>query len=862
MILRLAARLSLAVATLVTSMLIFGDIAQAADPLDWPYWRGPEMNGISREKNIVGTWDPSGDEGSNLLWKRTDLGTRSTPIYLNNRIYLLTRHNPGTPQEQEKVVCVEADSGETLWENIFNVFLSDVPDTRVAWSSVCGDPETGNIFALGVCGLFQCIDGETGKTIWQHSLSEEYGILTTYGGRTNYPIIHEQLVIISGVNTGWGENSRPAHRFLAFDKRNGQAVWYEGTRPFPEDTTYSAPVLANFNGQLALVVGAGDGDVYAFQPRTGKIIWNYRASARGINTTPVVFDNLVICGHSEENVDSTQMGALFALDGNKSGSLKPGEEVWRNKEMFIGKVAPIYVDGRIYAIDDSAKLLVVDAKTGKQITKKSLGTMQRSSPIYADGKIFTCEANGRWYAMKPTEDGVEFTHKLRLDGEESNGSPIISHGKLIIPTSGALYCVGRPEVQPSADPIPALADEQPISEDRVPAQVQIVPVESLLRPGMKQQLQVRLFNKNGQFIDVAKPEDVKLELDGPGQMTKGGEKQDLHYYVTPGEEAGHTTAVINVDVKGLKSMARVRVVPELNWKFDFNDMQVPGTWIGARVRHIPLDFDLYEKLKDQDPKAGGLYIYLHTNFYNTAKPTAAFDDSTPRETWTEMLRYFDLDREGKPNTVEEAKVIFDPLLEKLKAENVVADWTWEEWSKEVGGTKLTGPKLTVNQGKRAEHGNGVLCKISTVPKGTRSQAWMGQPGISNYTIQADVYGVSDGVRRPDIGLIAQRYTLDMMGEALKIQIRTWPSSDYRIHKDLPFTWEGNTWYTMKFKASAGEGSKSKLQGKIWKRGEEEPADWMVEMEDDIPNTIGSPGLFGNAQKAELFYDNLTVTANE
>lgn len=35
--------------------------------------------------------------------------------------------------------------------------------------------------------------------------------------------------------------------------------------------------------------------------------------------------------------------------------------------------------------------------------------------------------------------------------------------------------------------------------------------------------------------------------------------------------------------------------------------------------------------------------------------------------------------------------------------------------------------------------------------------------------------------------------------------------------------------------------------------------WTIEAEDDAPNVEGSPGLFGNASNAELFYDNILVT---
>src|SRR5579872_6012104 len=132
--------------------------ASYADPMDWPMWRGPELNGVSREKGLIEKWSPRG-RGENVLWKRDDLGGRSTPICMRGKLYTIVRDHPDTVIEGEKVVCVDAATGKTIWENVFNVFLSDVPAPRVGWSSVVGDPETGNVFALGVCGFFQCIDG-------------------------------------------------------------------------------------------------------------------------------------------------------------------------------------------------------------------------------------------------------------------------------------------------------------------------------------------------------------------------------------------------------------------------------------------------------------------------------------------------------------------------------------------------------------------------------------------------------------------------------------------------------------------------------------------------------------------------------
>jgi len=115
---------------------LYAQKAAPADPMDWPFWRGPELNGVSRETGLVDGWTP---DGENLLWKREDVGGRSTPIVLRGKLYTLVRHMPGTKYDGEKVICLDAVTGQTKWENIFNLYLTDVPAERIGWSSVVGD---------------------------------------------------------------------------------------------------------------------------------------------------------------------------------------------------------------------------------------------------------------------------------------------------------------------------------------------------------------------------------------------------------------------------------------------------------------------------------------------------------------------------------------------------------------------------------------------------------------------------------------------------------------------------------------------------------------------------------------------------
>lgn len=577
----------LTIANLIIPMRVAG--GAEADPLDWHFWRGPEQNGVSRETGLPDNFDFTklaatdvpdllvGEAGTNVAWKRKDLAGRSTPIVMRGKLYTLVRAEPETDREGEKVVCLDAKTGKTLWENRFNVWMSEVPDTRVGWSSVIGDPETGNVFSLGVCGYFQCINGQTGETIWSIPLHEQFGLVSTYGGRTNFPVVFEDLVIVSAVIVGWGDMARPAHRFIAFDKQTGQVVWFNGTRLLPEDTTYSSPVLTVFKGQRALVFGSGDGWLYAFQPRTGKPIWEYRLSRRGLNQGPLVDGDTVYMGHAEENVAGTKQGAIAAIDGTLTGDITAKGTRWKVEEIGNDKCANLVLDGRLYVLDDSGKLFVFDKESGKRIAREALGTVARSGLLAADGKIYAV-ANDRWYILRPDEKkGVQIVKKGRFGpGEQCESTMICSHGRLYLSTFDGLYCLQDKSKEAGSTPLPQPAKEADAGDDEKPAHLQVVPAEVLVRPGETVRFQARLFNARGQLL---RDTPAEYKLDGPGEISADGT------FAVSGSD--HAATIVAAQAAGLKGQARLRTVPNLPWSFDFDKLKdAPITWVGARYRHV------------------------------------------------------------------------------------------------------------------------------------------------------------------------------------------------------------------------------------------------------------------------------------
>ncbi len=539
---------------------------------------------MSATTNLPDSWDPKGGEGSNLLWKREEFGGRSTPVVFNGKLYTTLRAEPGTQREGERVVCLDAKTGELIWENRFNVWLSDVPDTRIGWASVTVDPETGNVYCLGVCDYFVCINGETGKTIWGIPLHEQFGMLSTYGGRTNFPVVFEDLVIISGVITNWGDRAKPNHRFIAFDKQTGKCVWFNGTVDQPDETTYSGPSIVTIDGQTQLIVGVGDGACWSIQPRTGKPLAHYNVSRRGLFTTPLVSGNTIFTSHSEENMSDSTMGSVEAIKITGVGAATKVEPLWRVEELMVGRAAPLLIDDKLYVVDDRCKMWVLNAKTGETINERiSIGDRkQYGCMLYADHKIFVLTENGYWGILKATDDGAEMLSKGSIKGESFNASPIVADGRLYFLGNKALYCVAasqEPEVTFDAKAIRSVAPELAIDQNPAAAWVQLIPAEAVVKPGESIDFEVRMFNALGQRLDDVSPSSVTLSVTGPGSV------DGLKFTASPSTE--HAPCLVKATVGELRGESRVRVIPGLPWKFTFDKAsEPPATWIGARYRHI------------------------------------------------------------------------------------------------------------------------------------------------------------------------------------------------------------------------------------------------------------------------------------
>lgn len=706
---------------------------------DWTEWRGPTRDGISLEKNLPVKWSPAGD---NLAWK-APYGGRSGPIVMGDRVYLQNSAGKGESL-QERLMCFDADTGKLLWEHRFNIYLSDVPPHRVGWASPAGDPATGNVYVFGVGGNLIGFNRD-GKVLWERSLGEDFGLLTTHGGRTVSPIIDGDLVIVSGVTFQWGQHGRGAHRFMAFDKKTGETMWISAPGGRPYDTTYAPPVIANINGTRLLIQGASDGVVHAIKAQTGEPVWKYEISKRGLNTGVVVKGTTAILTHSEENLESSEMGMMVAVDATSKGEIKKDQIKWSVYGWQGGFSSPVIDGDRLYQVDNGANIAAFDINTGKQLWLKNLGTIQKASPVLADGKLYVGTENGKFFILKPSATGCEILDEDQLGTEALPeaiiGSAAISNGRIFVVSDAGLYCIGK-KAHPSSSEKTMAAVGTTVSSNPV-THVQVVPTELMLKPGDKVSFRARLFDAQGNFIREEPAATWSLDqLKGTvenGQFTVASDSV---------AQAGSVKATVD----GVTGAAGVRVFPPLPWSETFESLapnSLPPTWVNT----------------------------------------------------------------------------------------------------------------TLKFGVRDQNGNKVLAKLTEGSSLlSRARAYMGPSDWSNYTVEADVSATQKRRQQGDAGVIAQRYSLTLYGNSQMLHLEPWQPEIVRT-KSIPFAWKPDTWYHLKLQVENLPDGTTRARGKAWAAGETEPAAWMVERIDPIPNRQGAPGIFGNGL-AELYFDNIKVYANK
>jgi len=478
-----------------TAILLISDPGTAIgkDNLQWFSWRGPDGNGVSHEKYKNWSFNKV------PAWTHTLKG-RGTPVIADGKMFVFGYRGEGAEVE-ELIVCLDAKSGKKIWEYAFRDYISDTIYDRYSIGAAAIDPETRNVYLQTTNGLFIAFTSG-GKPLWEHSMMERFGRLTFPNGRTGAPIVEGQLVIMHCINSYWGKQGPARDRFYAFDKRTGDIVWVSEPGIAPKDSSFSTPIVESRYGTRVFYAGTGDGNLVCVNALNGKPLWRFHMSYGGVNSSPVIYKDTVICPHGKENIDTTEEGRMVSVKmpseidlAAKQAVLPAKTEVWRNETVSFTS-SPIIVGDRVYQISKVGELLCINAETGAVLWHEKVGNDNlHSCPLYCDGKLYVPVFSGKFYIIEPSDEGPKILQTLDFEGNLI-GSPAICNGRLYLHTTKELYCWEFKHDGIECPDWPAV-----YSGKAGPAvEIRTVPTDVLLQPGSKQKLNFHTLDEAGHVV--------------------------------------------------------------------------------------------------------------------------------------------------------------------------------------------------------------------------------------------------------------------------------------------------------------------------------------------------------------------------
>lgn len=398
------------------------DFPQLSATTDWPWWRGPQRNGVA-----AGNAPIEFGENVNVVWKTPVPGRgHSSPTVVKNRVYLSTADEAG---QVHSIVAFDRATGKQLGQ--VDLSTGGFPARNHAKNTEATPTIASDGERLFVTYYHHdqieliCTDLD-GKVRWRKFLGKFDGKPYEYGYAPS-PLLYRGTVIVSAE---WNGDA-----FIgAFDRASGAEVW---RTPRPRNISFSSPVVGHVAGKDQLLISGAD-QVSSFDPGNGKPLWSVRGTTAATCGTLVWEGDVVFASGGYPKAETLAVRA----DGS-------GEVLWRNNQKCYEQ-SMLATGGHVYALTDQGILLCWRGSDGEEMWKRRLKGPVSSSPVLAGGHIYCANELGTHYVFKANPAQLELVAENQL-GNESFATPAIVGGQIFHRAATRqggqrqewLYCFGK-----------------------------------------------------------------------------------------------------------------------------------------------------------------------------------------------------------------------------------------------------------------------------------------------------------------------------------------------------------------------------------------------------------------------------------
>jgi outer membrane protein assembly factor BamB len=395
-----------AILLLLTSSV--ASFAQAGS--DWPQWRGPNRDGISKETGLLKQWPK---EGPPLVWKTKGAGGGySSFAIVNGRLFTM-----GLRGEREFIIAFDVANGKEVWATPHGkAFHNDRGDGPRGTPTVDGE----RLYALGGSGDLSCLEAGTGRIVWTMNVLQKFGGSNTNWGISESPLVIDEKVL---VNAGG-----PGASIVALNKKDGALIWKSQS----DEPGYSSAISVEAGG-IKQVVFFTSSRAVGLDLSNGRLLWEYpRPSNNTANVaTPVARGNRVFISS-----DYGTGGGLVEIKSDGKGVT--AREVYFTKEMRNHHSSSVLVGDYLYGFSSSI-LTAMRFDTGEIVWRdRSVG---KGSLIYADGNLYCLSENGVVGLVEATPAAYREKGRFQIPQESlpTWTHPVVAGGRLYLRDQDTIY---------------------------------------------------------------------------------------------------------------------------------------------------------------------------------------------------------------------------------------------------------------------------------------------------------------------------------------------------------------------------------------------------------------------------------------
>ena len=374
---------------------------------NWPQWRGPNRDGISKETGLLKQWP---DGGPPLAWKAMGAGRGYSSFAISNgKLYTM-----GLRGDREFVIAFDVATGKEAWATVHgSAFRNDRGDGPRGTPTIDGD----RLYALGGNGDLSALDAKTGKLLWTKNVLKEFGGSNITWGISESPLVMGNKVLVNAGGRGAS--------IVALNKADGSVIWKSQN----DGAGYSSGIPVEINGGTQVVFFTADRAV-GLDLKDGRLLWEYSKPANNVANaaTPIVKGNRIFISSDY----GTGGGVVEIKPDNKA------EEIYFTKDMKNHHSSSVLIGDHLYGFSSSI-LVAMKFDTGELAWRdRSVG---KGSLVYADGHLYLLSENGVVGLAEATPAGYKEKGRFRIqqDSLPTWAHPVVAGGRLYLRDQDTIY---------------------------------------------------------------------------------------------------------------------------------------------------------------------------------------------------------------------------------------------------------------------------------------------------------------------------------------------------------------------------------------------------------------------------------------